>query len=438
MNNCLSAGAAIADITPRRPQFLYGYPHVFRRSTGVHDPLLASALFVGDGTTAAAFVVADVIFLPKDLADRARRRIEEAIGVPAAHVMAAATHTHSGPVTVKYLSNQSDPVVPDPDPEYLRLLEDGIVAAAIAARDEARPAEIGLAVADGSAVGGNRRDPTGPSNPRVPVVAVRTADNHATIAVMIVCSMHPTVLHEDSTLVSGDFPAFVRQHLQRAVLDGRPLIFCTGPCGNQSPRHAVRENTFAEASRLGEVLGSSIAAAFAGICYESNIKVACRSTFIDLPLRDFPSPDEALARLERERDRLARLRREGADAAVVRTAECDSFGAEETLTLVRAASRGACQAAAATCLPAEIQAFRLGRWTFVSWPGEAFVEFGLQVQRRRPDTFVISLANGELQGYLVTAEAADEAGYEASNALFRSPESGDLLVRQTLELLRNS
>ena len=88
------------------------------------------------------------------------------------------------------------------------------------------------------------------------------------------------------------------------------------------------------------------------------------------------------------------------------------------------------------CLPAEIQAIRLGRWTFVGWPGEVFVEFGLQVRQNHPDTFVISLANGDTQGYLVTAEAVAEGGYEASNGLFRSPQSGDLLVRKTLDLLK--
>ena len=104
--------------------------------------------------------------------------------------------------------------------------------------------------------------------------------------------------------------------------------------------------------------------------------------------------------------------------------------------MARAARSGKLQAVAAECLPAEIQAIRLGRWTFVGWQGEVFVEFGLQVQQNHPDTFVISLANGDTQGYLVTAEAVAEGGYEASNGLFRSPQSGDLLVRKTLDLLK--
>jgi neutral ceramidase len=48
---------------------------------------------------------------------------------------------------------------------------------------------------------------------------------------------------------------------------------------------------------------------------------------------------------------------------------------------------------------------------------------------------VISLANGELQGYMVTEEAAREGGYEALNSFF-GPHSGRMLVDVTLELLR--
>jgi hypothetical protein len=40
------AGAAVVDITPQGSVFLYGYPHVKRYSTGVHDPLECAALYL--------------------------------------------------------------------------------------------------------------------------------------------------------------------------------------------------------------------------------------------------------------------------------------------------------------------------------------------------------------------------------------------------------
>jgi len=434
----VEAGAASIDITPVDSQFLYGYPHVERYSTGVHDPLFSSALCLADGKRRVVFIANDVIFVSKAQTKRVRERIAQTVGIPADSVMLTATHTHSGPHAVHYVSNEADPAVPRPDPRYVERLEDGMVEAARQACGQARPAEVGLAVADGSCVGTNRRDPSGPSDPAVPVLAVREAGGGRFIAVMMVCNMHPTVLHEDSTLVSADFPGMARRYLQEQVV-GRecPVIHHTGPCGDQSPRHVTRGNTFEEAQRLGELLGSSVARALAAMEFRSAARIDARSMAVDLPPRIFPSPDEAADRLVRAEARLRDLRAAGAPRAAVRTAECDWFGAEETLALAKAAVEGRLDVAAAACLPAEAQLITIGPWSFIGWPGEVFVEFSLDVRRKCPDACVISLANGELQGYLVTAQAVAEGGYEASNAMFRSPESGWRLVQTSLTLLRS-
>ncbi|HQY06732.1 MAG TPA: hypothetical protein PLQ52_11775, partial [Lacunisphaera sp.] len=90
--------------------------------------------------------------------------------------------------------------------------------------------------------------------------------------------------------------------------------------------------------------------------------------------------------------------------------------------------------AADLCSPAEIQVFEVGPWKFVFWPGEFFVEYALEVKARSPDTFVITMANGELQGYIVTPEAVVRGVYEATNAVF-SPDNGRRVVDTTLRLL---
>jgi hypothetical protein len=133
--------------------------------------------------------------------------------------------------------------------------------------------------------------------------------------------------------------------------------------------------------------------------------------------------------------RLNTLRKQNASSQQIRTAECDWFGAEETLALAKAAQDGYLESVYQSCLPAEIQIFKIGNWSFIAWPGEQFVEYSLAVKQKDRNAFVISLANGELQGYIVTQEAEKEAGYEASNALFEY-KSGDILVEQTLDMLK--
>lgn len=428
------AGACVRDITPDTSQFLFGYPHVERYSTGVHDPLSCTALVLERDGAYAAFVTCDVIFVDRTLVSSARDRIAESTDIPAEHVFISATHTHSGPITVDHVSNEGDPVVPKADPAYRKKLESAMVEAVRSAFSRRIPARGGLASASAAGVGTNRRDPDGPADPEVPVLYVTSTEGEP-IACMVVCSMHPTVLHEDSTLVTADFPGQARAYVKReAIGEGTPFLYHTGPAGNQSPRHVTRENTFAEAERLGGILGASVVDALEAIELTDDLDVEVRSAYVDLPTRRFRSVSEAEQALDRAVSTLERLRGSDASRQEVRTAEVDWFGAEETLTLARAAASGRTEEAARERLPAQVMGVRLGPWWFIGLPGELFVEYSLAIKERCPGTYVVSLANGELQGYIVTAEAAAEGGYEASNALFEHT-AGDILVKAALDLL---
>ncbi|MEJ1972446.1 MAG: neutral/alkaline non-lysosomal ceramidase N-terminal domain-containing protein [Lacunisphaera sp.] len=433
----LWAGAATADLTPSASIFLFGYPHVPRLSTGIHDRLEAAALYLRHGDNKALFIANDLIFVGKALVREVRRRIQVRTGLPAHAIALTATHTHSGPVTVDHLSNNADPVVPKTDPMYLEWITDRLVEAGCAAIRSAVPAEAGLAVADARGIGTNRHDPAGPADPAVPVLLVRARKQQRLIACMVAYAMHPTVLHEDSTLISGDFPHFTRQYLRdRGLVPAEcPILYHNGASGNQSPRHVTKTNTFAEAQRLGEMLGVAIAAVLPGIKFEAAPAIRVRTAQVAFSTRAVPSIDAAQAWARQTRQRFESLRDNGAARTAVRTAECDWFGAEETVALAHAAADGRLAKAAAGCTPAEIQVIQLGPWKFVLWPGEFFVEYALEVKAASPQTFVITLANGELQGYIVTPEAATHGVYEANNALF-SIENGRRVVEVTLALLR--
>lgn len=431
----LHAGAARVDITPAGPVFLFGYPHVPRLSAGVHDPLECAALYLRRGPAQALFLANDVIFVGKAHAAEIRRRIQERTGVPASAILVTATHTHSGPVMLDYVSNAADPVVPRADPAYLALFTERVVAAAEQAVRRATRAELGFAIARADGVGTNRHDPRGAADRDVPVIMARAASDHRPIAGLLVCAMHPTVLHEDSKLISADFPYFTRRYLQHVVLNSEcPVLFHQGASGNQSPRHVTRANTFDEAQRLGEILGGNVAAAVRDLRFEPDVALRVRGGTVQPVPRVFPAADAAERQLAAARERFRKLAASGAPRQSVRTAECDVFGAEETAELARAAADGRLASAIAGCVPAEIQAITVGAWTFVGWPGEFFVEYALELRQRLPGTFVITMANGELQGYIVTEAAAKKAVYESTNAVF-APSNGERFVDATVTLL---
>ncbi|WP_147384314.1 hypothetical protein [Maribellus luteus] len=314
-------------------------------------------------------------------------------------------------------------------------MEDKSIEAACLAYQNACPAKAGFLVADGTGVGTNRHDPAGPADMDVPVVVLKNL-NDKMIGCMLVCHMHPTILHEDSTLVSSDFPAYVRDVLQKEYFGCEcPIVYFTGAAGNQSPRHVTRENTFAEAHRIGKIVADAIGRKInTGLDYLSDVSVACSQTFVDLPKRQFPDVKKAEKHRDEFLERFERLRKTSGNTQEIRTAEVDWFGAEELFYLSKLAEKGALEQVYTSCLPAEIQIFKIGDWCFVAWPGEIFIEYAKTLKKIVKNTFLITLANGELQGYIATEEAENNGFYEASNSIFHYA-SGKILVDETVRLI---
>jgi neutral ceramidase len=434
----LLAGAATRDITPQNPQFLVGYPHVPRLSEGIHDPLSASSLYLCDGTNELLFIAVDILFVSAETVARCRAALSKATGVPEQNILISASHTHSGPVTNQILAWQNDPVVPPPDPGYVQKLHEGIVESGIAAYRGAQPAQMAMTTAHADGVGSNRLNPNGPFDPEIGLIAVQRQSDCQLISLVVVYGMHPTVLHEDSRLVSSDFPHFTRQHIGQKYPE-TIILYHLGPCGNLSPRYHVKAQTFAEAKRLGDRLGASITNAIGALKdthFTKEQSLTARRATTELPANTFPSVPFAREKLQRARERYERLKCEGSAHGPLRTAECEVFGCEEALTLATAQMNGELTEWQKRYCRAEVQVFRIGKNFIVAWPGEQFVEYGLALKKQaNHPVFIISLANGELQGYIATTEAAAAGAYEAAFAMFK-PESGEHLIKTALQLIR--
>lgn len=433
----LKAGAAAVSITPHESHFLFGYPYVERMSTGTHDDLLSSALYLSDGGNKVLFISNDVIYISKESTARIREGISEKTGIPASNILVAATHTHSGPVTVDLVISANDPVVPKVDKNYLRLMEDSTVRAACQAVENATFAKIAVVVGDATGVGTNRHNPEWAKDTDVPALFIKNK-NDDFIGCMLVCNMHPTILHEDSTLYSSDFPHFVRKALQEEVLgNDRPVVYFTGTAGNQSPRHVTKSNTFEEAKRIGQIVADSLISKLAEtVPFSSHIPISVAQKFVDLPKRTFPSVEWAMEHRDKTKKRFEELKKNSEIPQEIRTAEVNWFGSEELLYLSKLAQTNELEKAYQSSLPAEIQIIKVGNWKFVAWPGEVFVEYGIELKKHFENIALITYANGELQGYIVTKEAQDGGYYEAGNSIF-DYKAGRLLLTETIKELKS-
>jgi len=432
----LLAGAAIIDVTPQKPMFLHGYPHVERTSEGTHDPLYASAMIIDNGENQIGFCAVDVVFITKEITDSVRTEVQKITGIKGENLMVSASHTHSGPVIFSDIFY--DPVVPKADPEYITYLVNKIVKVYVEAFHNKRESKIAITTTDGSGVGGNRRSIIDATDPEVPVIVLKDAVTDKVFALSTTYCMHPTVLHEDSKLYSADFPGYTRQYIKNTLGDDIILLYQTGPSGNQSPRHFINSNSFEEAERLGYILGKQITDSVLqlnALDYQDWFSLSNQQSQLDLPKRKFMTEEEATEKVSFVKNKLDRMRLEKAPSKEIRTVECDWFGALENNQLAKMSVNGELENIYKSVLPAEVNIIALGDTCFVFLPGELFVEYSLRIKKlASKKIFISSMSNGVLAGYLVTEEAEKEGGYEASNSIFPA-KGGKVTLDKIREML---
>lgn len=402
------AGVARSDITPPVGVDLCGYGARPGPSTGVHDDLAATALYVSDGTGEALLIACDLIGLHHDHVAALRRRIEECAGVPAAKILVGCSHTHAGPATpcIRYLG--------ETDPAYFTGLLETLAATGAAARRQAVPARAGWARAD-LRVGINRRqlsggqtvigvNQAGVTAPYVDVLCVDTRDGKP-LACLFSHAAHAVALGADNTLISADWPGVARRAIE-AARPGVRALFLQGCCGNVN----CRERGWDGVENQGRQTAAAVLEAAGKTAFSEQVRVTSALVPLCLPLADPPPVAEARARLEESRAQRANLPAT-ANRGVRWMAECAVVWSQEVLALAESGARS-------RTVPFDVQAVRIGPGAVVGLPGEVFVEYALNIDRASPfaPTLVAGYANGDV-GYIPTAAAYKEGGYEVDNAI---------------------
>ncbi len=406
----LLAGAAKANITPYVGAFLAGFGNRDHGCEGVHDELFARALVLQSGDTIVAIVSCDLIGLTRSSIEAVRKQIEAATGIPAGHVMLACTHTHSGP-TMGLLRH------PGLDPELVHVTEKKIAGAVVMAHRAL--AEAALGSGKGRArVGINRRErkpdgstalgknPDGPIDPDVGVLRV-DGSGGMPLAILVNHACHPVVLAGGNYQVSADYPGQLAAFVE-GVYPGATCLYLNGCCGNINP--TVVGGTFEDARRAGVFLGAEAVQVAETLRTAPDAGLASATTVVEAPLAPLPSAEEARNTVEQRTRALDEKLAKGEITRALYDADWQRGWARDVMAEFGKTDRQRTR-------PLEVHGLRLGDALLIGTPGETFVEIGLAIKAASPvpKTLVAAYANGNV-GYIPTARAFDEGGYEVEGA----------------------
>lgn len=369
------------------PDAMKGY--VGRRqqpSTGVHDPLLASAFALEVDGQRAVLIGLDTLVVTRAFTADVRAALA-GDGVPPGNVLIGASHTHSGPDLFAWWEG-------DPAATPVPLTLERTIAAAREALDALEDVEVGLGIGSLDYGAVNRRDRSGPIDPSVTVLSAVSTGTGRLVGMVVGWACHPVTLDYANFEFSSDYVWGLRETLA-AVYPGAGVVFLNGAAGNLNPArfpYEQRENIyipqtlenypvywggFGDAERLGRTLAGEAIKACERAVPIALAPPAGRLAPLSLPLKDAAGREQYLDFMH--------------------------FTSEDYVRSVTEHGR----------LESEVQSIDLGGLHVCGLPGEVFVEIGLAVRKAHGagPLLLVGYAGDDVR-YVMTDDAYVAGQYE--------------------------
>jgi len=426
--NLIQVGAAMGNVTPLRE--LPNYNGALCHRGDEDTDLLCHAVVLSDEDTQVALVSCDVTCIDRPLLLRIRDACARKARIPGRQVVVAATHSHASPATgPSFLSGAL------PDPLYLDLLVDRIVATVLAAKETAQPCFVAAGMTDAPGFELNRRSMRpgggiafqrwdghwpveGPVDTAMGFLAFEAQDGQP-VALVVNYACHNNVCGGGGGTYHRDLFGRAGDCLREDLPSLRATLFLPAPCGNLicgDPKTLHMLSGDDAARRVGQKCAGLVASAYRRAAHRPVSKVRFASRVLEIP--DRPLSESTFCHDG------CRGTDEAARAFARRRYEPERRAIED---------RGY------TTCPVEIAALALGDVAAVTNPAELFVEFGLEIRQRSPfrTTIVSELTNGYC-GYVPAVRAFGHGGYETHRTVYTSRlivDAGKIIVQACCELL---
>lgn len=428
----MKAATGRINITPPVGTSIGGNVRADNKSRGVHDDLFCNILILDDGIKKICLLGFDVIGLNYNTCNDIKREIEIAINIPFPNIVIWATHTHSGPDTCMRMTEGIGEIIKDYLDEVTKRLVSGITGVnnnykeVLLKAGKTSVPDLSynrrLVKKDGTVVMNFEKfeksdiiGTTGPVDEELTSLSVWDENNNL-FAILVNFTLHPAVLVGYKWLISRDFINYLDEYVLNTFGKQCVMLFANGAEGNINHLNYNDSNqlrNFDETERIGAKLGAYVLESIEN-SYVLNGKIQFISKKVTIPLREITTLEKQWAHMVIKRDK--DLSEDMLDGIPDKTYAKMIKG-----MLIRPDKE----------FETVLQGLAIGNFVFVTFPGEVYVEFGLQVKELSPykNTMIIGLANS-YSGYIPKEEAFSQGGYEVRTAWSSQLafNAGDILV----------
>jgi len=426
-DHLLKTGFARLEITPATSLEMGGYIARKAPAARTHDPLFVKAVSFGEPDAGVVLLSLDLLCVSGEWCDKTRQAIAGKLGVPADHILLAATHTHSGPAVFFPAAMRSDAIA-----AYEELLIEKCVQAAESAFASGEPSLLKARSTRTNGIVLNRTSLSAPADDLLSVVRIESRTGKIR-GHLVSFSCHPTVMPPENLEYSADLFGAAAARVERKY-PGSSCIMFNGAAGDLSTRFTRRDQSWEELDRLGRKLAARIVEASKASRPVKSVPIEARMKRLNLPLRPVLPAEQAQKIYDDALRELNELQTRGKDGKKARLAQSRVEGATAQLLLSRFGGWESLFGAGNADV--ELQAVRIGDLIFCGLPGEFFGRRGWElVSAAKPRRgFVIGCANG-YWGYLVPPLKGRSGGYEELMAPLKSGDEGKI-IRQIKALVK--
>lgn len=403
----LQAAAAQIDITPPPGTYMTGFAARVSPATGTHDPLMARALMLSDGSVSLVLISCDLIGFTPSCAHAIRARIAARLGIALHAVMLCCTHTHSAPASMPFRG-----VMGMVDQAWLDSIINAVVDLAASLPPRLQPARLTAASTAVPGIGYNRQDPSRAADDTLRVLAFDTDAGHR-IATVINYATHAVVLGPRNLLFSADFPGAATRIL--AERHGGVALYLQGACGDIDPlvyqQRGWGTGTFDDCDAIGALLANaSDAAVRASRAMHPSTLLSAHTVRLLLPLDPPPSRntlDEFIRSFEADQ----------AAARIPPSNRVDELCAAAMLAWADELSRALTANRVPSALPCELHVLQIGDIVIAGAPFELYSDIGRAFSAAAAPRMLLcaGYTNG-LYGYCPSAWAKAQGGYGADSS----------------------